>query len=39
MAARTKTLGELQEQLNTFTDYYNTIRPHCSLDRETPTEA
>ena len=33
------TLDELQHQLDTFRDYYNNIRPHCSLDRATPAQA
>ncbi|GAA1206515.1 IS481 family transposase [Rhodoglobus aureus] len=36
---RADTIEELQQQLNTFTDYYNTVRPHRSLDRTTPVEA
>jgi transposase InsO family protein len=32
------TIEELQAQLDTFRDYYNTIRPHRSLDRRTPAE-
>lgn len=32
-------LRELQEQLDTFTDYYNNDRPHRSLNRRTPAEA
>jgi transposase InsO family protein len=30
------TLKELQAQLDWFTHYYNTVRPHRSLDRRTP---
>jgi transposase InsO family protein len=30
------TLTDLQTQLNTFADYYNTIRPHRSCNRRTP---
>jgi hypothetical protein len=33
------TIDELQSQLNEFTDYYNTHRPHRALHRRTPTEA
>ena len=33
------TLQELQTQLDQFRHYYNTIRPHRSLDRATPAEA
>jgi len=33
------TLVGLQEQLDQFTDYYNTRRPHRSLNRRTPAEA
>jgi transposase InsO family protein len=33
------TLRQLQRQLNTFTGYYNTIRPHRALRRRTPDEA
>lgn len=33
------TIEDLQAQLNTFRDYYNTIRPHRSLDRKTPDQA
>ena len=32
------TINELQEQLDGFRDYYNTIRPHSSLRRRTPAE-
>ena len=32
-------IDELQSQLNEFTDYYNTRRPHRALHRRTPTEA
>src|SRR5881392_4461320 len=32
------TIEELQVQLEAFRDYYNTIRPHRSLDRRTPAE-
>jgi transposase InsO family protein len=33
------TLSELQAQLNTFTAYYNTARPHRAVGRRTPAEA
>ena len=33
------TTDELQSQLNEFTDYYNTTRPHRALHRHTPREA
>jgi transposase InsO family protein len=33
------TIVELQSQLDTFRDYYNTIRPHRSLNRATPDQA
>jgi transposase InsO family protein len=36
---RARTLAALQAQLDTFTDYYNTIRPHRALGRRTPTTA
>jgi len=32
------TIEDLQAQLDTFRDYYNTVRPHRSLDRRTPAE-
>jgi transposase InsO family protein len=32
-------LPDLQHQLDNFTSYYNTTRPHRSLDRRTPAEA
>jgi transposase InsO family protein len=32
-------LTELQTQLDWFTSYYNTVRPHRALGRRTPTEA
>jgi transposase InsO family protein len=32
-------LRALQQQLDAFTDYYNTKRPHRSLNRRTPAEA
>jgi transposase InsO family protein len=34
-----RNLRALQTQLDTFTDYYNTRRPHRALRRRTPTEA
>jgi hypothetical protein len=33
------TVAELQHQLDTFADYYNTVRPHRALNRTTPTSA
>jgi transposase InsO family protein len=33
------TIADLQTQLETFHSYYNTIRPHRSLERRTPAEA
>jgi transposase InsO family protein len=33
------TLGELQDQLDTFAHYYNTIRPHRALGGRTPLQA
>lgn len=30
------TIKELQDQLDWFTNYYNTVRPHRSLNRRTP---
>ena len=33
------TMAQLQEQLDTFRLYYNTIRPHRSLGRNTPQTA
>jgi transposase InsO family protein len=33
------TLAELQHQLDTFTDYYNTVRPHRAINRRTPLQA
>ncbi len=33
------TIEDLQKQLNTFRSYYNTIRPHRSLQRSTPAQA
>jgi transposase InsO family protein len=37
--ARAHTIPELQDQLDTFRDYYNTIRPHRALRRRTPAQA
>ena len=34
-----RTIGQLQRQLDTFRDYYNTVRPHRALGRRTPAEA
>jgi transposase InsO family protein len=36
---RAATVAELQTQLDTFRDYYNTVRPHRALDRRTPIQA
>ncbi|TMK83383.1 MAG: transposase family protein [Actinobacteria bacterium] len=36
---RTRSLEELQGQLDWFCDYYNTIRPHRALGRRTPARA
>ena len=33
------TLDELQDQLDHYRNYYNTIRPHRSLNRRTPAQA
>jgi transposase InsO family protein len=33
------TLAQLQAQLDTFTAYYNTARPHRAVDRRTPADA
>ncbi|HZD15551.1 MAG TPA: integrase core domain-containing protein, partial [Pseudonocardiaceae bacterium] len=33
------TVDDLQDQLDTFTDYYNTVRPHRSCQRRTPDDA
>jgi transposase InsO family protein len=33
------TLAELQTQLDTFADYYNTRRPHRAIGRRTPAQA
>lgn len=32
-------LPALQQQLDTFRDYYNTVRPHRAVDRRTPAQA
>jgi len=34
-----ETIEQLQDQLDAFRDYYNTVRPHRSLGRRTPAEA
>ena len=36
---RPKTITALQMQLDRFTDYYNTVRPHRALGRRTPATA
>jgi transposase InsO family protein len=36
---RATTLRQLQAQLDTFRDYYNTVRPHRALGRRTPIQA
>ena len=36
---RASTLAELQHQLDRFRRYYNTVRPHRALNRQTPAEA
>src|SRR5215210_6642918 len=36
---RARTVAALQAQLDTFTDYYNTVRPHRALRRRTPAAA
>jgi len=36
---RAATMAELQAQLDTFRDYYNTVRPHRALGRRTPAQA
>jgi transposase InsO family protein len=36
---RATSLRALQRQLDTFRDYYNTVRPHRALHRQTPAEA
>jgi transposase InsO family protein len=35
---RATTIADLQAQLDTFTDYYNTVRPHRALHRATPAQ-
>lgn len=34
-----ETIEELQDQLDRFRDYYNTVRPHRAIGRGTPAEA
>jgi transposase InsO family protein len=34
-----ETMNELQDQLDRFRDYYNTVRPHRGIGRKTPGEA
>lgn len=34
-----RSITKLQHQLDTFVDYYNTVRPHRALGRRTPSEA
>jgi transposase InsO family protein len=36
---RARTLPQLQRQLDTFREYYNTVRPHRALQRRTPAQA
>ena len=36
---RARTLAALQDQLDRFADYYNTLRPHRAIDRRTPATA
>jgi transposase InsO family protein len=36
---RARSIAELQTQLDEFTTYYNTIRPHRAVDRRTPLQA
>ena len=36
---RARPIAALQHQLDTFTDYYNTVRPHRALKRRTPITA
>ena len=36
---RARTLGQLQDQLDTFRSYYNTVRPHRAIGRRTPAQA
>jgi transposase InsO family protein len=33
-----ETIGDLQDQLDRFADYYNTVRPHRAIGRRTPAE-
>jgi transposase InsO family protein len=33
------TLSELQDQLDTYLHYYNNVRPHRALDKQTPLQA
>ena len=33
------TLAQLQQLLDEFTDYYNTVRPHRAIGRATPIQA
>ncbi|QNI06935.1 IS481 family transposase [Mycobacterium kubicae] len=33
------TLTQLQQRLDEFTEYYNTVRPHRAIDRTTPIQA
>jgi transposase InsO family protein len=37
--AKARTVAELQAQLDTFTAYYNEVRPHRAIGRRTPAEA
>ncbi len=37
--AAAATVGELQQQLERFADYYNAKRPHRAVDRRTPEQA
>ena len=37
--SRAATVEQLQDQLDAFGDYYNTVRPHRALGRRTPAEA
>jgi transposase InsO family protein len=36
---RARTLAQLQRQLDAFRGYYNTVRPHRALHRQTPQQA
>ena len=36
---RARTLAQLQNQLDAFREYYNTVRPHRALHRQTPAQA